>query len=255
MRDKSHTTLRFTSLLVTISIMVLGSIYYWHSTSTNPSTLEDAAVRHDGLSAWLRLHPPRQASHDAEMLRRRALAALVELEPEELAEHVPAIVASLDHEDSHVRSLAVGMLQRLQPAAVRTHVEILGARLSSSDSDVRFEVLKAIAVSMQDGAAAGEIDAAALAPSLVARLADEEAHVRWAVLDTLALLPADALAAVTLRAVDILMQQRDLSIARAAVSLWAPKLEGHKSVLAALSRLRLESDLKDSGGVGEGGGL
>ena len=71
-----------------------------------------------GRAGWLRLHPPRQASHDAELLRRRMLASLVELPPAQLADHVPAIAASLDHDDSHIRALAISMLGRLEAAAV-----------------------------------------------------------------------------------------------------------------------------------------
>jgi len=220
--------------LLVVSTVVALSYAVLHATSTSSSTSEDDASpsKHAlDRTSWLRLHPPRQASHDAELLRRRMLASLVELDPSELAEHVPAIAASLDHEDHHVRALAVAMLGRLEAPAIETHRAEIAARLVHADETVRLAVVRAL------GRAPTSV-LATYAPDLVTQLADEEPAVRWAVVDALSHLEADALAGITLNAVDALVQQNDISIARAAVASWTPKLEAaHPDVISALARV------------------
>ena len=54
-------------------------------------------------SEWLKLHPPRKARHDAELLRRRMLSTISELGTANLTSHIPQIVASLDNGDAQVR--------------------------------------------------------------------------------------------------------------------------------------------------------
>ena len=217
-------------------------------TSTSTTTSEDDASpgRHAfDRSGWLRLHPPRQASHDAELLRRRTLASLVELPPASLAEHVPAIIASLDHDDSHVRALATSMLSRLEAPALREHGEAISKRLSHPDDDqVRLAVVRAM------GRAPAAV-LAAHASGLVGRLADDEPAVRWAAVDALAQLEADALAPITLTAVDTLVAKHELSLARAAVAAWSPKLEHHPEVMRALAQVsgvEVRGLVRDTGG-------
>lgn len=213
--------------LLAISISSFVAYVILHVDSTSSTTSEDA-VR--SRAAWLRLHPPRQASHDAELLRRRMLASLVELEPAALGEHVPAIAASLDHDDSHIRALAVNMLARLAPPAIATHDAAIAARLAHNDESVRLAVVKALA-------RAPPAVLASHANALLARLSDDEPAVRWAAVDALSHLDANALAPITLIAVDALVGQQDVSIARAAVASWMPKLGAHEEVMRALSRL------------------
>lgn len=225
-------------VLVAIAATVVIAFVYLHLDSTPVAAGEDAVRKRAG---WLRLHPPRQASHDAELLRRRKLASLVELPPAALREHVPAIAASLDHDDSHIRALAIGMLTRLEPSAVAEHATAIAERLTHADEQVRLAVVKTL----------GRAPPAALAAhadALVSRLSDEEPAVRWAVVDALSHLEPDALAPRTLRAVDALVSQHDVSIARAAVAQWMPKLSAHKDVTLALSRLSVGAQDEEQGG-------
>ena len=122
----------FGLILFGLAAMSMLTFCALHMSSLSSDTSEDDASRaRHAVDGWLRLHPPRQASHDAEMLRRRILESLVELEPAELAQHVPAIAASLDHDDTHVRGLARAMLSRLEPQAVAQHSVDIAARLAA----------------------------------------------------------------------------------------------------------------------------
>ena len=96
-------------LLFVLSALTALTLLLLHATSTASTTSDADTATHSALHHWLQLHPPRQASHDAELLRRRRLGAMIEFLPSELAEHVPAIVASLGHTDGHIRRLAMGM--------------------------------------------------------------------------------------------------------------------------------------------------
>lgn len=192
---------------------------------------------------WLNKHTPQQAHHDAELLRRRMLANLIEQPDSALVEHATAIIASLDHEDDHIRNLAVSMLERISStkggAAIVPHAANVAERLESSDGHVRLAVVRALT-------SLSPAPLASFAPALVEALADDEPSVRWAVLEALGKLEPDELAKVTLTAIDKLIQQQDLSIAKAAVSAWAsrldPSTEAHGAVLNALSRLGMAAD-------------
>lgn len=225
----------FRFALVFIALTLIVAYTVMHNASTTGTMSEDAFGRLRS-AGWLRLHPPRQASHDAELLRRRMLASLVELEPAQLGEHVQAIVASLNHEDSHIRALAISMLGRLEPSAVAANAAGIAAHLAHEDDQVRLAVVNVL------GRAPPATIAAHAASDLVRRLADDEPAVRWAAVDTLSRLDGDALAPVVLTAVETLVAQHDVSIARAALSQWAPKLEqgggAHKDVLSQLQHLR-----------------
>ena len=126
----------------------------------------------------------------------------------------------------------VDMLDRLEPPAIAAHAASIAERLAHPDDEqVRLAVVKVL------GRAPPSI-LAAHASELVVRLSDDEPAVRWAVVDALSRLEADTLAPLTLSAVDALMAQRDVSIARAAVAQWAPKLSAqHQEVISALNRL------------------
>ena len=238
-----------------LGVIVLATIVMYamlHAGGGSSATHAAEAMGDEQLSAsanWLRLHPPRQASHDAELLRRRMLAQLVELSDDELEEHVLAIVASLDHADDHVRNLAIDMLARLRGPALKSYAAALAERLESEDERVRQGVIRSLAK-------LAPLEIARHADAIVEALADAEPSVRWAAVDALSLLEPNALANITLPAIDMLVQQQDLSIARAAVGAWAEKLSSgatekesyaHAAVLDALSRLGSEADLKSSG--------
>ena len=77
------------TILVAIGVLVVSLI----SSHMHGGSMHDSSIK-----AWLQQHPPRKTSHDAELLRRRVLADFTERPPEELSEHVPAILASLDRE-------------------------------------------------------------------------------------------------------------------------------------------------------------
>ena len=199
----------------------------------------DPSLRRAG---WLNQHTPQQAHHDAELLRRRRLASLIEQPDSVLLEHVPAIVASLDHEDEHIRSLAISMLGRVSAGqastAVAAHAASIAERLESSDDHVRLAVVKAL-VHLEPR------PLASFASPLVGSPRGPRPAIRWAVLEALALEP-DELAKVTLSAIDKLVRQQDLSIAKAAVGghgrrVWI-RTDAHGAVLNALSRLGMVAD-------------
>ena len=203
--------------LLILSVLVVGMYMAMHVAS--------GTANEESRQTWLRMHPPRQAAHDAEMLRRRMLASLVELPPAQLGEHVPAITASLLHEDKHVRALALSMLNRLEGNAVSENSDEIAARLDDADDDeVRIAAVNALGRCNNDSVLLAH------APALVERLADVEPAVRWAAMDVLGHLADDSLATVTLRAVDKLLDHNNISIAKAAVMSWAPKLQKHKGL-------------------------
>ena len=161
------------------------------------------------------------------------LANLIELPPDQLAEHVPAIAASLDHEDEHVRNLAISMLGRLEKSGISDGASVIAERLGNDDVQVRLAVVRAL----------GSASPAALAvhaDALAAAITDEEPAVRWAIVDALGNLDAEPLGEIMLSVIDTLLRQHDASIARAAVSNWSPKLKASSpAVLEALvSRVR-----------------
>lgn len=209
------------ALLVFVVLTVIVMTTLLHSTSTSTATHEVTTGRHEGLTAWLRLHPPRQASHDAEILRRRMLGSIVELSSAALAEHAPAIIASLDYPDGHVRRLAVGMLTRLEPVAIESHTAAIMQRMGMcGDAEVRAEILQAL--SRIENATLLQPHVAQLMPTL----ADADPAVRWASIDVIGMLDADVIAPHLLAAVDQLMQTNDLSLVRALISRCVPRLEG-----------------------------
>lgn len=225
--------------LAAVTVVTIVSYIVLHLEGSGREDV-DPSLRRAG---WLNQHTPQQAHHDAELLRRRRLASLIEQPDSVLLEHVPAIVASLDHEDEHIRSLAISMLGRVSAGqastAVAAHAASIAERLESSDDHVRLAVVKAL-IHLEPR------PLASFASPLVEALADPEPAIRWAVLEALAKLEPDELAKVTLSAIDKLVQQQDLSIAKAAVGAWATRLDpgtdAHGAVLNALSRLGMVAD-------------
>lgn len=77
------------TLFLAFGVLMVGLI----SSHMHGGSMHDSSIK-----SWLQQHPPRKVSHDAELLRRRVLADFTERPPEELSDHVPAILASLDRE-------------------------------------------------------------------------------------------------------------------------------------------------------------
>lgn len=193
------------------------------------SHLMDA--RHDGLSTWLVHHPPRKVGQDNELLRRQRLASLVELSPAEMAQHASAIIASLDHSDSHVRKLAVSMLERLEPTALVAHALTLTERLGNGDAKVRLSVTSLLPK-------LGEPTLVASATGLVGRLTDEDAAVRSAAVESLARLPSASLATYVRGACDRLQQQGDAALSDAAITSWSETLAEQPEAMSVLGGLK-----------------
>lgn len=97
-------------------------------------------------SGWLRLHPPRQARHDNELLRRRMLMSIAELPPQDLTQHVPQLIACLGHNDRHVRELALGLLRKMPASALADRTTSLVQLLAQGNSDdaIRLYVLHSL---------------------------------------------------------------------------------------------------------------
>ena len=195
-----------------------------------------------GLSNWMKLHPPRTHSHDAELLRRRMLASIMELGVDELVLHAPQLVASLRHGDRQVRHLALGMLGRLRPQVLADWAETLAASLGSKDDAVRRYILELL-IQLGDVSTI-----TACGPLIFECLSSGEQEVRSAAVSALALLEPEDLSTYTQAAAERLVQQRDTSLAVAAVSSWGAKLEsdactarageaGCQGVLQALRKL------------------
>ena len=234
-------------LLLLLSGLSLGAVIFFMSASHNIHSTRDG-----GLEVWLQRHPPRKVSHDAELLRRQRLTQLIDLPPEQLAEHVPAILASLDHADYHVRQLAASMLGRLEPPAITAHADGIAEHLLHSDATVRLHIVQAMA--LVDGAAL-----AAYAERLVDCLSDVDPGVRWAAVDAITALEPKTLAKHALGAIDTLVKSGEVSLARNAVSGWAAKLEQTEpQVMEAINQLNYKlnvggMDLAMAGGAGGAG--
>ena len=235
------------SALLVLSGLSLGAVIFFMSASHNIHSTRDG-----GLEVWLQRHPPRKVSHDAELLRRQRLTQLIDLPPEQLAEHVPAILASLDHADYHVRQLAASMLGRLEPPAITAHADGIAEHLLHHDATVRLHIVQAMA--LVDGAAL-----AAYAERLVDCLSDVDPGVRWAAVDAITALEPKTLAKHALGAIDTLVKSGEVSLARNAVSGWAAKLEPTQpQVMEAINQLNYKlnvggMDLAMAGGAGGAG--
>jgi hypothetical protein len=230
-------------LLAMASVTLMSYVALHATSSTDGAADHDEDLITSSRAYWLRLHPPQQAHHDAEMLRRRKLAMIVEASDAEIQQHAVAIVWSLDHEDEHVRHLALSMLSRLNNASLTQHAALLAERLESPDDGVRLGVVKALTLATPQS----------LAPSAQALsdlLADSEPAVRWAALDALNVLRTDSLASVTLSAIDRLVEQQDISLAQTAIGAWAERLDptsdAHSAVTDAMSRLGMAATQKAS---------
>lgn len=215
-------------LLCLAAIVLVGLLAMIRASHTIESS-------HDGLSVWLSGHPPRKMRHDAELLRRQRLAQLTEASEAELAEHVPAILASLGHSDHHVRRLAGGMLSRLESNTVTKYADAIAAHLAEADGTVRLHCIQAL------GLASPEV-LRPHASQMFACLSDVDAGVRWAAVDALAGLEAKELATRAVGAVDALLNAGELSLAKSAVSSWASKLEGEPDVVAALGKINFHAN-------------
>ena len=230
----------FNSLVLSVAgCAVIGLVFLMRA------SLNIQATHDTSLTTWLRMHPPKKVSHDAELLRRRMLGQLAEAGPRELSAHVPAILASLDHSDDHVRRLASSMLSRLEPRAVMANIDGIAEKLASSDAQVRLHVTQALGY-------ANSSNLAPFADQPVDCLTDADASVRWAAVDALSALHPQVLANRTIRALDKLMAQQELSLAKAAVSAWASKLERDApQVMEEIGRLNFRLNF---GGATAGGG-
>ena len=186
-----------------------------------------------GSTFWLLQHNPRHMHHDAELLRRQRLAQLTELSPRELGEHVPAILASLDHSDYHVRRLAGSMLFRLEARAINQHAASIIERLDHHDATVRLYSMQALAL-------ADSNILSTHASILADCINDVDPGVRWATVDTLARLNSTMLAQHAISAIDALVRAEDYSLAKSAVSSWSPKLEEEPDVIAAFGKWSFE---------------
>ena len=125
--------------LALLAVMLVVLVYTTHTASAHDEA--------DPRTVWLKLHPPRQAHHDAELLRRRTLATIEALDDVELADHVPQLVACLGHHDAHVRELALRLLRRLPSSAMASHAETLVTvtlALISDDNAAKLFVLQAL---------------------------------------------------------------------------------------------------------------
>ena len=80
--------------------------------------------------------------------------------------------------------------------------------------------MSAMACACHAARCAASASSARSAAALVAALSDQDAAVRWAAVDALAELPAADLGAQAIKAVDVLLEQNELSIAK--VSEHAP---------------------------------
>ena len=204
-----------------VAAFVVLAVALWvlvRTTHDSDSTGDD---RLSSRSMWLKLHPPRQARHDAELLRRRILSLLVELGPAELQQHVPQIVASLEHGDQQVRQLALSMVRRLDPSALTNHATALADLLGSGvdDDDVRLYALQTLT-------SLGDMPTVAANGALIFDcLAAKEPAVRLATVSLLALLEPEDLAPYTLAAADAVVQRRDVTLAKGMISAWGWKLE------------------------------
>ena len=223
--------------------------------STHTSDDDDRPL--DQRSQWLRLHPPRQAQHDAELLRRRTLSAIEGLNETELSEHVPQLVASLAHHDGHVRALALRMLRKLPSSAMEDHAEtlVMDTLTANADDAVRLYVLQTLVDYSADDAVRLPTIASGKG-AIVECLLDESSseEVRRAAADVLALLEPEDLATYT---EDVLASVRGSPrLAAALVSSWGFKLTtdacraraGQKACLGALEELT-----KLAGTLAEGG--
>ena len=97
---------------------------------------------HKGRKSLRRLGSRLEDSDDA--VRVKALEALRELEPVELAQHADAVVARLEDSEWAVRRSALETLGQLEPAALAQHADTVVARLEDSDSIVRAVALKTL---------------------------------------------------------------------------------------------------------------
>jgi hypothetical protein len=201
---------------------------------TSPG-LQGNSKRQGALAEWLVQHRPDRVSADNELLRRQRLASLLELALPEVERHTPAVLASLDHTDSHVRQLAMALLERLakaRSASLVAHATALTTRLGSTDGLVRRAVMQAL-TKLGDATALAEA-----APRLVGGLVDTEPDVRWAAVDALAALSPDALASHTAQAVELLQRQGDDALSDAAIERWGELLAEHPEVMGLLGGLK-----------------
>ena len=220
--------------MLCLAMMVLVGVGLMMRASHSISSMHDGS-----LNVWLRQHPPKRATHDAELLRRQRLEQLIELPAAELADHASAVLASLSHSDYHVRRLAGGILSRLEAPAVTEHAAAIAELIEHSiDPSVRLHALQAL----------GFADASTLAmyaSRMVDCLTDGDPGVRWAAVDALNGLEAKELAKHAAGAIDTLMKRGDSSLAKSAVSAWAAKLESSDvppGVMQAIGELNFQAN-------------
>ena len=179
----------------------------------------DASAAVLARTEWLRLHPPRKARHDAELLRRRKLSAIAELNTSALTQHVPQLLASLENDDAQVRQLALLMMNRLDPQLLADQTSALAALLTSTDDRVRAYVLKQIVrlADMPTIASSGADIFECLSSSLP--------ELRSDAVSALGMLDPQDFAAFSQAAVDVLTRLRDMALNKHAVERWTVQLE------------------------------
>jgi len=176
-------------------------------------------------SGWLRLHPPRQARHDNELLRRRMLMSIAELPPQDLTQHVPQLIACLGHNDRHVRELALGLLRKMPASALADRTTSLVQLLAQGNSDdaIRLYVL-------HSRVELGDMPTIAAASSLVFECLSvsdppRAPEVQKAAIAAMALLEPEDLAPFTQATGELLVRRRDVALANVAISSWGMLLE------------------------------
>lgn len=203
-----------TVLLVTMTILLR---------TTHSPTTDDGADA-DPRSAWLRLHPPRKARYDNELLRRRLLASMTELKPADLIVHVPQLLASLGHSDNQVRSLSLGMLSKLEPDALTDFTEklaeVLSEDVASTDDDkVREFILRTLVALADIGSLASN------SAAVFDCISSKDPTVRLAAAKALALLEPEDLAPYSAEALAVVERLHDAPLAEALIAGWGVKLD------------------------------
>ena len=169
-------------------------------------------------STWLKLHPPRRTQHDAELLRRRMLMSIEELDAAALAPHAPQLLASLGHRDRQVRQQALRLLGKLEPQVIEDRSAALSALLASTADEVRLYVLETL---VKLGRAP---TIAANGALIFDGLSAASPEVRRASIAALALLEPEDLAQYSEAAAEVLLRQRNTTLVQAAATSWEPQL-------------------------------
>jgi hypothetical protein len=206
---------RFFALLGTFAILTLALVVLFRTTHDGPNEETGVASR-----AWLKLNPPRKARHDAELLRRRMLGSLLDIETEdELATHAPQLVACLDNDDLQVRQLALQLLERLHPQVLAGLASELSEVLGGPDDEVQLYVLRTLRTLADVPAIASS------GPDIIDSLTSQREAIRLAAVEALAVLEPEDIAPYTQAALEVVLKQHDARLAASIVANWSAKLQ------------------------------